>query len=75
MNQIDIKQVVDLSGVGEQYMGSSQFCALFLLKRSAIDHVGTATPYHASNDADTLDLLMRGDEEAREGMHQLHLAS
>ena len=75
MNKIDIKQVVDLPGVGEQYMGLYQSCAPFLLKRSAIDHVASAVPYHASDDADTLDLLMRGDEEAKEGMYQLHLAS
>jgi hypothetical protein len=36
-----------------------------------IDHVLSATRYHASDDADTLDLLMRGDEEARERMCQV----
>ncbi|KAF8728294.1 hypothetical protein AX14_006823, partial [Amanita brunnescens Koide BX004] len=45
----DIKQVVDLPGVGEHYM----------------DHVLSITSYHASDEANTLDLLMRGDEEAR----------
>ncbi|KAF8343468.1 GMC oxidoreductase-domain-containing protein, partial [Amanita rubescens] len=42
-----IKQVVDLPGVGEHYM----------------DHVRASASYHASDDADTLDLLMRGGEE------------
>ena len=40
-----------------------------------IDHVLSATRYHASDDADTLDILMRGDEEARERMCQVYFTS
>ncbi|KAF8703963.1 hypothetical protein AX14_014082 [Amanita brunnescens Koide BX004] len=50
LNKHDIKQVADLPGVGEHYM----------------DHVISAASYCASDDADTLDLLMRGDEKIKQ---------
>ncbi|KAF8237035.1 alcohol oxidase [Tricholoma matsutake] len=42
----NIPQVVDLPGVGEHFM----------------DHHATTTPFFASEDADTLDVLFRGEE-------------
>ena len=35
------------------------------------DHVRASASYHASDDADTLDLLMRGGEEIMQRMRQI----
>ncbi|KAF8338387.1 GMC oxidoreductase-domain-containing protein [Amanita rubescens] len=45
----NIKQIIDLPGVGEHYM----------------DHALGSAVFHASDDADTLDLIWGCDEEAR----------
>ncbi|KAF8328022.1 GMC oxidoreductase-domain-containing protein [Amanita rubescens] len=49
LKKCGIKQIVNLPGVGEHYM----------------DHVRGIAAYHASDDVDTLDVIMRGDEEDR----------
>ncbi|KAM6500140.1 hypothetical protein JOM56_003154 [Amanita muscaria] len=48
LNKHGIKQIVDLPGVGERYM----------------DHNVTIVPYALSEEAETLDSLFRGDQEA-----------
>ena len=69
LKKCGIKQIVDLPGVGEHYMGSWMFSfALLLLTRLVTDHVRGTASYHASDDADTLDVIMRGDEEDRKRM-------
>ncbi|KIL67110.1 GMC oxidoreductase [Amanita muscaria Koide BX008] len=48
LNKHGIKQIVDLPGVGERYM----------------DHNAAIVPYALSEEAETLDSLFRGDQEA-----------
>ncbi|KAK2460295.1 hypothetical protein APHAL10511_007684 [Amanita phalloides] len=48
LRKYDVNQLVDLPGVGEHYM----------------DHTVASVTFNASDDADTLDIIKHGDEEA-----------
>ena len=63
MKEHNIELLVDLPGVGEHYMG---LLILFRVLRHihfGIDHDASMTHYLVSDDADTLDIIFRGDEE------------
>jgi alcohol oxidase len=65
----DICQIVDLPGVGEHYMGKIQCSFLSnICTEHVLDHILAASPYFASEDADSLDTLFHGDETELERM-------
>lgn len=63
LKQLDIEPLVDLPGVGQNYMGMPLLLQTSQRVDSAIDHNALFPPYIASDDADTLDVIFRGDEE------------
>lgn len=63
--KIGVQQVVDLPGVGENYQGSAASRRLwypFSLGRCNVDHQVMFIPYHASEDSETLDGIIRCDQ-------------
>jgi hypothetical protein len=65
----NIRQLVDLPGVGEHYMGKIQyFFPSNIYAEHILDHIMAGPTYLASEDADTLDTLFHGDETELERM-------
>ena len=67
----NVEQLVDLPGVGEHYMGSYDW--MLQRKRqisyqNSLDHNGVCVSFVASEDAETMDEVLRGTEEDIEGV-------
>lgn len=74
----DVNQIVDLPGVGENCMGKIQLSKFikytWKLHRTFQDHYWISLPYVASDDAETLDVVFRGETAELERMLLLHAA-
>lgn len=58
-----IPQLVDLPGVGENYMGTLSWIQPASSEtHEHVDHLVTAPGYHASDDAESMDHIFRGTE-------------
>ena len=71
LSKNNIQQLVDLPGVGEHYMGSYKnihvkYTGNHISYRNSPDHNLISLPFVASEDAETLDEVIRGTEEQLE---------
>ncbi|KAF5386490.1 hypothetical protein D9757_005890 [Collybiopsis confluens] len=66
LKRVDIPQIVDLPGVGENYKGKVVILAKLLIHcaNSLIDHNLCTSAYFASEDSDCLDEIFTGKEDA-----------
>lgn len=74
MRDFSIEQVVDLPGVGTNYMGKTPFPlserVLFGLTRTfATDHVAEFLPFYGSEETDFIGPVLVGDDQAVEGKY------
>ena len=78
LSKNNVQQLVDLPGVGENYMGSfnllqCQWQSSLILNSLALDHNLIALPFAASEKAETMDEVFRGTEEQLERLYAVIL--